>query len=108
MHWRDVDELQLNKAWLQHYIAGGDADRSNKVWFDDVVVSTERIGCSDGAAPSPTLPSPSATTTRPAATSSPVASGTAVPGPSATSTPEGQGDAVRVFLPDLRDEGSVR
>lgn len=45
MHWRDVEDLQLNKAWLQHYIADGDADQSNRVWFDDVVVSTERIGC---------------------------------------------------------------
>lgn len=48
MHWRDIAELQLNKAWLQHYIADGDATQSNRVWFDDVVVSTERIGCSLG------------------------------------------------------------
>jgi hypothetical protein len=48
MHWRDVPELQLNKAWLQHYIAGGDADQSNRIWFDDVVVSTQRIGCGIG------------------------------------------------------------
>lgn len=48
MHWRDVEELQLNKAWLQHYIDNGDADQPNRVWFDDVVVSTERIGCGDG------------------------------------------------------------
>jgi hypothetical protein len=47
MHWRDVPELQLNRVELQHYIANGDADESNRVWFDDVVVSTERIGCSD-------------------------------------------------------------
>lgn len=51
MQWRDVPELQLNKAWLQHYIAGGDADQSNRVWFDDVVVSTERIGCSASEPP---------------------------------------------------------
>lgn len=49
MHWRDVADLQLNKAWLQHYVAAGDAQQSNRVWFDDMVVSTERIGC--GAAP---------------------------------------------------------
>lgn len=47
MHWRDVEALQLNKAWLQHYIDNGDADQPNRVWFDDVVVSTERIGCGD-------------------------------------------------------------
>jgi MYXO-CTERM domain-containing protein len=45
MHWRDVSELQLNKAWLQHYIDNGDANQPNRAWFDDVVVSTERIGC---------------------------------------------------------------
>jgi hypothetical protein len=44
MHWRDVPELQLNKAWLQHYIASGDATQSNQVWFDDMVVSTQKIG----------------------------------------------------------------
>jgi hypothetical protein len=54
MHWRDTAELQLNKAWLQHYIAGSDnAGRSNAVWFDDVVVSTERIGCGSSV-PGPT------------------------------------------------------
>ena len=47
MHWRDVPELQLNKAWLQHYIDQGDTDQSNRAWFDDVVVSTQRIGCGD-------------------------------------------------------------
>jgi MYXO-CTERM domain-containing protein len=45
MHWRDVSELQLNKVWVQHYIAGGDAEQSNRIWWDDVIVSTARIGC---------------------------------------------------------------
>lgn len=45
MYWRDVPELQLNKVRLQHYLAPGDATQSNRVWFDDVAVSTERIGC---------------------------------------------------------------
>jgi hypothetical protein len=48
MSWRDVPELQLNKASLSHYIAAGDADQSNRIWFDDAIVSTERIGCSPG------------------------------------------------------------
>jgi MYXO-CTERM domain-containing protein len=43
MHWRDVPELQLNRAMLEHYIESADAP--NPIWFDDVVVSTERIGC---------------------------------------------------------------
>jgi len=34
-----------NRVRLMHYIAAGDADRSNVIWFDDVVVSTEPIGC---------------------------------------------------------------
>ncbi len=53
MSWRDVSELGLNKAWLQHYIASGDATQSNRVWFDDVVVSTARIGCAAGPPPTP-------------------------------------------------------
>lgn len=70
MHWRDTSDLQLNKAWLQHYIADGDAMQSNRVWFDDVIVSTERIGC--GTAPSPTVTSPGPTGTPvPEATTTP-------------------------------------
>jgi len=31
---------------LQHYLTTEDAaGHSNRVWFDDMVVSTERIGC---------------------------------------------------------------
>ena len=45
MRWRTTEDLQLNQARLQHYIAENDADKPNKVWFDDVVVSTERVGC---------------------------------------------------------------
>ncbi len=46
MMWRTIPEVQLNRVRLQHYITSGDADGfSNRVWFDDVVVSTERIGC---------------------------------------------------------------
>jgi hypothetical protein len=63
MRWRDIPELQLNKAWLMHYIAAGDAEQSNPVWFDDMVVSREYIGCAGGL-PEPTVtdaPPPSAT-----------------------------------------------
>ncbi len=46
MLWRDVEALALNRIRLQHYITSEDAKgHSNRVWFDDVVVSTERIGC---------------------------------------------------------------
>jgi hypothetical protein len=46
MMWRTVPELALNRVRLQHYITASDADgHSNQVWFDDVVVSTSRIGC---------------------------------------------------------------
>jgi hypothetical protein len=46
MMWRTVPELALNRVGLQHYIETEDANgHSNRVWFDDVVVSTERIGC---------------------------------------------------------------
>ncbi len=43
MRWRTTDSLQLNRVKLQHYIPS--TDRANRVWFDDVVVSTKRIGC---------------------------------------------------------------
>jgi hypothetical protein len=44
MRWRNVPELQLNQVQLQHYIESGDATQSNQVWFDDLVVSTKKIG----------------------------------------------------------------
>ncbi len=44
--WRTSPTLALNRVRLQHYITSDDADgHSNRVWFDDVVVSTEYIGC---------------------------------------------------------------
>ena len=44
--WRSSPTLALNRVRLQHYITSDDAQgHSNQVWFDDVVVSTERIGC---------------------------------------------------------------
>jgi hypothetical protein len=46
MQWRTVSTLQLNRVRLQHYLTTGDAGgHSNRVWFDDVVVSTKPIGC---------------------------------------------------------------
>lgn len=46
MMWRTVPELALNRVRLQHYITQDDAGgHSNRIWFDDVVVSTSRIGC---------------------------------------------------------------
>ena len=44
--WRSSPTLALNRVRLQHYITTEDAQGfSNRVWFDDVVVSTEAIGC---------------------------------------------------------------
>ncbi len=46
MFWRTSPTLALNRVRLQHYITSSDAEgHSNQVWFDNVVVSTERIGC---------------------------------------------------------------
>ncbi|MEO7133666.1 MAG: hypothetical protein ABI024_05550, partial [Vicinamibacterales bacterium] len=118
MRWRDVPELQLNKAWLQHYVAAGDAQQSNRVWFDDVVVSTARIGC--GLPPEVATPTASATsqasatpeastTPRPSATAdatqAPSATLSAPPtdrqAPTATVGPE----RWRVYLPALKRGG---
>jgi hypothetical protein len=46
MKWREVSSLQLNMVRLQHYLETSDAaGHSNRVWFDDVVISTAPIGC---------------------------------------------------------------
>jgi hypothetical protein len=46
MMWRTSPTLALNRVRLQHYIETEDAEGySNRVWFDDVVVSTAPIGC---------------------------------------------------------------
>lgn len=45
IRWRDGADLQLNRAMLEHFIDPGDTDHPNQAWFDDVIVSTERIGC---------------------------------------------------------------
>jgi len=46
MMWRTSPTLALNRVRLQHYITSEDAEQfSNRVWFDDVVVSTAPIGC---------------------------------------------------------------
>ncbi len=49
MRWRTVDTVALNRVELQHYINGsnwfGTPEQSNEVWFDDVVISTRRVGC---------------------------------------------------------------
>jgi len=98
MHWRDVAALQLNQAWLQHYIAAGDTQVSNRIWFDDVVVSTERIGCG------PRRPDATATTTAEATATGGPASATPTVGtaPANTVTPQATtptGTTGRLFLP---------
>jgi len=46
MLWRTSPTLAMNRARLQHYIETEDAEGfSNRVWFDDLVVSSEPIGC---------------------------------------------------------------
>jgi hypothetical protein len=46
MSFRTTAALGLNMVRLQHYLETSDAkSHSNQVWFDDVVVSTEPIGC---------------------------------------------------------------
>jgi hypothetical protein len=44
--FRTSPTLALNRVRLAHYVTTEDAQgHSNQVWFDDMVVSTERIGC---------------------------------------------------------------
>jgi hypothetical protein len=61
MHWRDNATLQLNKLSVQHYIEDGDATQSNRIWWDNIIASTARIGCgtpppNDGGPPPDGLP----------------------------------------------------
>ncbi|MBD3397112.1 MAG: hypothetical protein GF418_15940 [Chitinivibrionales bacterium] len=49
MMWRTSPTLAMNRVRVQHYITTSDAEGfSNRVWFDDVVVSTQRIGSGEG------------------------------------------------------------
>ena len=44
--WRTSADLKLNMVRLQHYNETSDVkSHSNRIWFDDVVVSTKPIGC---------------------------------------------------------------
>jgi hypothetical protein len=44
--FRTTSDLGLNRVRLEHYITTSDAGgHSNRIWFDDVVVSTAPIGC---------------------------------------------------------------
>ncbi len=54
--FRDTSDVGLNKAWLQHYIPAGEVTYSNRIWFDDVAVSTQYISC--GPAPNTTGTTP--------------------------------------------------
>jgi hypothetical protein len=42
LQWRTTTELKNNYFWPQNYITGGPA---GNVWYDDMVLATERIGC---------------------------------------------------------------
>jgi len=45
MYWRIDPGLQLARIGIQHYIDSGEADQSNRIWWDNVILSEERIGC---------------------------------------------------------------
>jgi hypothetical protein len=46
MFWITIPEIKLNRIALQHYNTAADANgHSNRIWWDNTVVSTERIGC---------------------------------------------------------------
>jgi len=58
--WRSTENLPLTFFWLSYYVTGGAGGVVDTVWFDDVVVSTERIGTTvgvTGATPETRLPS---------------------------------------------------
>src|SRR4030095_13567668 len=50
--WRKSDDLKINFFWLLHYVTENAARQNhvaephplNRVWFDDIVISTEYVG----------------------------------------------------------------
>jgi len=52
LRWRSSDELKINFFWLLHYVTENAARQNhvehpnpvNRVWFDDIVVSTAYVG----------------------------------------------------------------
>jgi len=55
MFWRTIPELQLNRAALQHYVTSGEGAQwgQQRVWWDNAIISTERIGCLGYIPPDP-------------------------------------------------------
>jgi hypothetical protein len=56
---RKDDKLKINHLWLEHYVDPGaqrqnrvsNPNEVNRIWFDDVVVSTQYIGPIRGGKP---------------------------------------------------------
>ncbi|MBW2524504.1 MAG: hypothetical protein JRI23_10025 [Deltaproteobacteria bacterium] len=42
LQWRTTTDLKINYFWPQNYIT---AANTGDVWFDDIVIATERVGC---------------------------------------------------------------
>ncbi len=42
LQYRSVAPLDLNAFWPQNYITSGP---EGSVWYDDMVLATERVGC---------------------------------------------------------------
>jgi hypothetical protein len=42
LQWRTTTNLKINNFWPQNYITAG---TTGDVWYDDMVLATERIGC---------------------------------------------------------------
>lgn len=52
--WRTDDALKINSLGLWHYVTDGvyaPGQTQQTIWFDDVVISTARIGCGPGGNP---------------------------------------------------------
>ncbi|MEA1897535.1 MAG: hypothetical protein U9N53_07710 [Bacteroidota bacterium] len=42
--WRNDEKLKLNFFWLLYYMTDGVMGKSDTIWFDDIVISTDYIG----------------------------------------------------------------
>lgn len=42
--WRNSDQLKINYFWLSYYMTDDEKDKTDRILFDDVVLSTQYIG----------------------------------------------------------------
>jgi hypothetical protein len=82
LKWRDLGGTVINFLWLDLWVPSSDDDGNGKLWLDDLVVASSRIGCTtEFSGPTPTA-SPTGTPT-----GTPTVTPTTTPTATPTATP---------------------